>query len=208
MRPTADAGSDYERIAADLITRAYDHHKNYARFEETQRSWFLGAYFTFTGLMITGILATFFDNGRWISGSELFVTLLLVLNLAIGVCIAFAIVKVNGEFKRHNDRAEAILQYLADQMDDEKLRDLLTIAKLHTATHDRGMNKLTAFLSVASMHNYIMSSLIALDVAIIFYLHVRNILALEVISVWLVVFFAASWLQKWYYRYVEQQTSP
>ncbi len=201
--------SSYEQIASDLIGRAYDHHKNHARFEETQRSWFLGAYLTLTGLMISGILATFFDHGKPVSGAETFVTLLLILNFMIGACVAFAIMKVTGEFKRHNDRAEAILQYLADHVvEDQKLSDLVMIAKLHTATHDLGKNKITASLSVAAMHNYVMSSLLGFDVALIVYLQHSQFSSTAIVLVWLAVFCAASWLQRTYYEYVERQTTP
>lgn len=194
-----------ESIARELIVKAYDHHKAHARFEETQRSWFLAAYLTFTGLIISGILGNFFKNGVFISSFRDAVILLLLTNLIIGICVAFGIMKVTGEFRRHNDRAEGLLLYLHENEGDKHLRKLLEIAKLHTATYDLGKNRITAFFSVAAMHNYVLSTFIALDVALIVRVSYELQLTGYLIAIWAVTFLVSSALQQWYLKYVERQ---
>jgi len=200
--------SDTESTALELVAKSYDHHKSHARFEETQRSWFLAAYLTFTGLVISGILSNFFKDGKYSAGFENLILLLLLTNLAIGVCVAFAVMKVSAEFKRHNDRAEAILEYFRKHTDNQNLKNLLSLAKLHTATHDIGHNSITAFFSVAAMHNYILSAFIALDIVLVARVQFESLPTIILISIWCVAFLTASWLQHQYLRYVEKQHTP
>lgn len=203
-----DTTPEGKKAAFDLVLKSYEHHKNHARFEETQRSWFIAAYLTFTGLILGGILGSFFKNGQFLSGNEQIISLLLAIDLVLGIFIAFAITKVSGEFKRHNDRAEQIIKYVASVCDDKNLKNLLSISTLHPATHELGFRASIGLRSVAAMHNYIMSLFIALNLTLILWIN-KIIQATDRIMLCIVVaFFVAALSQHLHYRLVEKQVSP
>lgn len=160
---------EIKKLACGIVVKAYEHHKNHARFEETQRAWMVAAYFTFTGFLYIGVI---FKEGSqecagMLSLSRL-ATIGLLSHIVVGVLAMISSAKVSGEFTRHFSTAEKILAGLAALANhNSDLQNLLNIACLETAVHEPSKpwsGWLTRLLSNAAIHNYLFAFLTAVDI--------------------------------------------
>jgi hypothetical protein len=160
-------------VIYDLLVSAYQHHKEHARFEETQRAWMVAAYFTFTGLTYAAIVSGYSktqDVVPFLQQVPQFWVVALLGHLAVGVLVMLSVAKVSGEFRRHFDQGEFILddiKELCDKSDDEFAKRAFQNVKLQTAGFEekkRAKAGLLKLLSNAAVHNYMFALLTALDV--------------------------------------------
>jgi len=173
-------GPDFSKTALDLVLRTYDNHKNHARFQEQQRSWFFITYMTFSGVLISGIINNFQKDGYVIGSATPILCLILSFHAVISVLMEFMVSKVSREFRRHFRQAENIIEALNNiiSQDHEEIRALLRTGSLGTSgDHHVGFRKFIAKrFGVAAMHNYIISISIGFDFGFIVYLTKLNII--------------------------------
>ncbi len=161
---------EIKKVACDLIGKAYEHHKNHARFEETQRAWMVAAYFTFTGLIYAGV---FFSKIPPESGGPFprFWIVALVAHFIVGTLIMISVAKVSGEFRRHFDQGEYILSDIKTVCEsDESLKTAFQSVLLQTAAHEEKScikRIMIRLLSNTAVHNYMFAFLTSLDVYLV-----------------------------------------
>lgn len=170
VKPKApDGDSQFRQAALDLALQAYDNHKSHARFQETQRSWFFIAYFSISGVIGSAILNRMLQPGALDPVTRATILIGLIVLILTGIMIAMAIVKVGVEFRRHFHRAEGIVAIFERSVgQDEPLKGLLKLAKMGTAGDENiGARRFLArSFGVAAIHNYMMSLLVGMEVAI------------------------------------------
>ncbi len=157
---------EIRKLACDLITKAYEHHKTHARFEETQRAWMVTAYFTFTALVFVGLAQRYTDPkfGGVLCG-------MVGVHFLVSILFMISVSKVSGEFRRHFTRAEKILSDVKLVCkDDQELADAFRNVVLETAAirEDWSGKRLSiVLLSNAAVHAYMFSLISACDVYIL-----------------------------------------
>ncbi len=193
-----------DKLIPDLIVKVFEHHKTHARFEESQRTLFVAAYFTVTGVLAAGVISAFTNQGAIISGASKPLAAAVLIHLALGIFIAFAVAKVSGEFRRHFQQAEKILNDVSDLGELSQLSSILKHSALETAGHQTASpkNKFAQFFSVAAAYNYILSLFIALDIAVIILLMLSPT-ALMFYFIFLATFLFAAYLQHKYIKFIE-----
>ncbi|HZL29462.1 MAG TPA: hypothetical protein VFC54_00165 [Pseudolabrys sp.] len=130
-----------EKLIPELIVKAFEHHKTHARFEESQRTLFVAAYFTATGVLADGIISAFTFQGKIIAEASKAVIVAILVHMALGIFIAIAVAKVSGEFRRHFKMAEKILLDVAALDQKSQLSSVLRHAALETAGHQKNRLK-------------------------------------------------------------------
>lgn len=161
--------SEDRTLICDLIVKAYEHHKIHARFEETQRGWMVAAYFTFTGLVYSGIIWKVpLDVSGLPESFTSFWIIALLSHLVVGMLIMISVAKVSGEFRRHFDQGEYILSDIKPLCEsDEFLKTAFQSTLLQTAAFEEKnwiKQKLIRLFSNTAVHNYMFAFLTALDV--------------------------------------------
>jgi len=195
---------ELRKLACDLTTKAYEHHKTHARFEETQRAWMVTAYFTFTALVFVGLAARYTDpkfSNVWLA--------VVAVHFAVSILFMISVSKVSGEFRRHFTRAEKILNDVrAACVGDKELELVFRNVILETAAIQEdwsGKRIGIALFSNAAVHAYMFSLLSACDVYILFAgfenLQVLSGWSFAVAVLWLVL---ASIGQSWYINKLER----
>jgi hypothetical protein len=155
--------------ALQLVIQAYINHKTHARFQETQRSAFLVAYFGLVGIAAAPLFKKI--SAQEIIGTDervMFIVSQCFL-LLLGFWTALAIIKVGVEFRRHFHQAERIISQMQQTCDDADIKLLLSSAKMGTSGDDSdGLRRFVARrFGVASLHNYLISSILAAQIAIV-----------------------------------------
>lgn len=158
---------ELRRTALAVVLQSYENHKNHARFQETQRSWFLLAYLSVVGAIGAAILNRLLQPAALDGATRSLIVLGLVALIGIGLLVGMAIVKVGVAFRRHYNQAERIVSELQKSTPgDDVLQALLRYSKLGTTGDDQqGAGKFFAKrFSVAALHTYLISSLIGMEV--------------------------------------------
>jgi len=160
---------EYQKLALDIILKAYDHHKVHARFQETQRSWIVTAYLTLTGFIFIGIFSRYPSEQTRGLSSEFFEFWIaaLIMHFLVGIILMISVSKLSGEFRRHFSKAEEIVEDLSRFFaDDSKIALLLKKTMLEPAekNKDRTKRVAIALLSNAAVHGYLFSLITAADV--------------------------------------------
>lgn len=147
---------ELRKLACDLVTKAYEHHKNHARFEETQRGWMVTAYFTFTALIYVGLGARYADPK--------FASVLIgmtVVHFLVSLLFMVAVSKVSAEFRRHFTRAEKILNDVKSACEGDKELELAfrnVILETAAIREDwSGKRVVVVLTSNAAVHGYMFS---------------------------------------------------
>jgi len=164
-----DRDLQLRQAALDIVLRSYENHKSHARFQETQRSWFLIAYFSVAGIIGAAILNRMLQPEILDDATRVIIIVALAVLVLTGFLIGMAIVKVGVEFRRHFHQAESIMTlFQIVEPGDEALQALLQRAKMGTSGDEsRGVRRFVAKrFGVAAIHNYVISLLIGLEVAI------------------------------------------
>jgi hypothetical protein len=159
---------DLRRTALAVVLQSHENHKNHARFQETQRSWFLLAYLSVVGVIGAAILNRVLQPARLDDAGRAIIVLGLAALMFIGILVGMAIVKVGVAFRRHYHQAEGIVSVLlASTAGDETLQALLRLSKLGTSgDENRGIGRFVAKrFGVAAIHNYLISSIIGMEAA-------------------------------------------
>jgi hypothetical protein len=173
-----DGSAKLRETALQLVVQAYINHKTHARFQETQRSAFLVAYFGLVGIVAAPLFAKV-SAQESIGANEriLFIASHCFL-LLLGLWTALAMIKVGVEFRRHFHQAERIISAFQQTCSDADLGRLLSSAKMGTSGDDS--NGLRRFMArrfgVASVHNYLISSVLAAQTAIVIMLAAQSTL--------------------------------
>lgn len=150
------------------MLQSYENHKSHARFQETQRSWFLLAYFSVVGVIGAAIMNRLLGPEALDDGARELIVVGLAALVVIGMMVGVAIIKVGVEFRRHFHQAEGIISVLQESAPhDEILQALLRYSKLGTSgDENRGVRRFVAKrFGVAAIHNYLISSIIGMEVA-------------------------------------------
>ncbi|MBM3526465.1 MAG: hypothetical protein FJX62_00090 [Alphaproteobacteria bacterium] len=194
-----------DKLPIELTLKAFEHHKDHARFEESQRSLFVAAYFTVSGILATGIISAFVKDGKFAAGSETIIGLLVLFHLLFTVLIAFAVSKMSGEFYRHFRHAEKVMDAVASKYSGSEFADILRSARLETAGHSGShwKNWLARFLGVAATYNYILSLFFAADMAIVFSIYTGSKLLCGIAS-FVLAFFVGFYVQHRYINFVQR----
>jgi hypothetical protein len=166
---------EVDKAVFDFAIKAYEGHKNHARFQEAQRSWFILAYFSISGLLYGAILKYYVVDGLVPLHFANIATTLLVLHFGLSLLVGLAIAKVSREFRRHFRQGDAILTCVSEQFLEvgSRWETLIRCCKLGTSgDHHHGLRQLIAKrLGVASIHNYIISAFVGADIATVILLH-------------------------------------
>jgi len=162
-----DAAEGLRAAALDLGLRAYDQHKNHARFQEQQRSWIMIAYLALSGAMVTGVVNSSNMQGEFLEYKEKVIIIILLVHAVLSVLVGFAFSKLSREFRRFFIRADGIIDIIGGKLDesDDVLRNILDKAKFGSAgDHSVGVRRFFAKrFGVAAIHNYVVSMFIGLD---------------------------------------------
>lgn len=153
----------------DLVIHAFDNHKEHARFQETQRSWFMVAYLGISGVVWAAVLQKLFEASLPDAG-RIAATIALAFLGLLGLLTGLAITKAGIEFRRHFHCAEAILAEMKVIVaTDQAMAGLLSAAMLGTAGdhNERWRRHAAKHLGVAALHNYLIASLIGGEIAAI-----------------------------------------
>ena len=171
-------GGDIRRLSIEIITKSYDHHKNHARFQEQQRSWFFVAYLTFSGVLISGIINNFQKDGYVINTASSLLVIILFFHMIISILVALGISKLSREFRRHFHQADKIIDKLKinEYIVNSALLEILNASSLGTSgDHQTGIRKIIAKrFGLAAIHNYIISIFIGFDAGLVSYLFSKN----------------------------------
>ena len=160
----------FREAALEVVLRSYDNHKNHARFQETQRSWFFIAYFSISGIIGSAIFNRMLQPGQLDASTRAIMVVGLIVLALIGVMIGMAIIKVGVEFRRHFHQAEAIIAHFQlVEPKDEVLQALLKCARMGTTGDEStGLRRFLAKrFGVAALHNYMMALIIGMELGVV-----------------------------------------
>ena len=162
------SNAQLRQAAVDLVLRSYENHKSHSRFQETQRSWFLIAYFSVAGVIGAAVLNRLLQSAELRDNERSIMIVALMSLVAAGFLVGMAIVKVGVEFRRHYHQAEGIISLLQGSgACDDFLKSLLQCARLGTSgDENKGVRRFVAKrFGVAAIHNYLVSMIIGLEIA-------------------------------------------
>lgn len=153
----------------ELVLRAFDNHKEHARFQETQRSWFMVAYLGISGVVWAAVLQDLFQASVP-EPARLGATIALSFLALVGLMTGLAMTKTGVEFRRHFHCAEAIIIKMKEAVaTDPTIFGLLDVATLGTAgdQNEGWKRRVAKHIGVAALHNYLIAALIGGEVAAI-----------------------------------------
>ncbi len=160
-----------DKAATDLLVSSFNHHKSHARFQETQRSAFLGAYIALTGLVSAPLLAKALSTEGMTDTLISLAVMCLGFLIFLGILVGLAVTKVGVEFKRHFHQGEKILVTVSRSTQvSPEVRRAFTEAMLGTVSDEEiGLSRFVARnLSVAAIHNYMISLILASEATMLF----------------------------------------